>query len=210
MDGIAQNLFPSAYIQNHINWCWATAAKIVGFHYLLSTGASFDAGTSCGTPRLDSNGLRMGYIGQKDGVPTVDIWQARIVAAARDKTVNPDGNAPEGDEGKARAIKYVISGDPNGAVPSVSTLGDYRTHGLWHDRKPQLDTILTSPFCMIGNYQRITGDFHSLVLKSEEGKVVIYDPWDGSTGRFTVGQAFGTGFLLNTGPGVIKWIQYIQ
>ena len=26
---------PAPYIQNHVSWCWATAAKIVGFHFLI-------------------------------------------------------------------------------------------------------------------------------------------------------------------------------
>ena len=43
--------------------------------------------------------------------------------------------------------------------------------------------------------------------KNEE--LVIYDPWDGNIGTYTIDEAFYTGFLSAQGKGLLKWVQYI-
>lgn len=37
----------------------------------------------------------------------------------------------------------------------------------------------------------------------------LFDPWDGFADEFTVEQIFQSGFLSNSGPGIVKWIQYV-
>jgi hypothetical protein len=43
----------------------------------------------------------------------------------------------------------------------------------------------------------------------KNGELVIYDPWDGNIGTYTIDEAFYTGFLSAQGKGILKWVQYI-
>jgi len=43
----------------------------------------------------------------------------------------------------------------------------------------------------------------------KNGELVIYDPWDGNIGTYTIDEAFYTGFLSVQGKGILKWVQYI-
>lgn len=204
------SLRPVPYIQNHINWCWATAAKIVGLHYRALMGYSRVQWPEKGVPRSDRRGLRPEYVRYCDGVPMVDSLQAMIVEAAQEKGLNADGNSPMGDAEKIRALKYVVSGNPHSTEVSIRTLGYVDSSDLLEEAGEELVFVLNRPSCTIGNYQRITGDYHSLVLLPKDSGIILYDPWDGFCEWFTVRQVFSTGFLLNTGPGIIRWIQYIQ
>ena len=53
---------PAPYIQNHVSWCWATAAKIVGFHFLMSTGKSIPIKPEQGIIVESMVGFRWDYV----------------------------------------------------------------------------------------------------------------------------------------------------
>lgn len=204
-------------IQNHVNWCWAVAAKIVGTAYCLrnqipspvieQTQRGFKDAI-----RKDLTGLRLHVCGSYQGHITVDTVQLSIVERAKDPINNPDGNQPEGDSGKARALHYIITGDPESNIPCIQLVGFYAD---------PLDLLSTAPLSIaeaikcgnpfIGNYQRQDGTFHSIVLTPiTESALEIFDPWDGYREHYSKLQLFKSGFLTNQGPGVIKWIQYIR
>ena len=59
-----------------------------------------------GVIRKDHQGLRLHVCGEHQGNVVVDAMQQDIVEHARDSLKNFDGNQPEGDAGKARALRY--------------------------------------------------------------------------------------------------------
>lgn len=202
---MSRNLTPAPFIQNHINWCWATVAKIVGFHYLSLRGQKIPWKKGDGICRADAVGLRTEFICMKDGLTMVDAWQNKIVEVSKSPVFNADGNQAEDDEGKARALRYVASGDPfSSSTNIITTLSPCDGQDLMCVVK---DILKFSQCSLIGNYRRLDGSYHSVVLKPENELFVLYDPWDGYSSKFTMQQVFTTGFLSNTGPGVIQWIQ---
>ena len=199
---------PAPYIQNHVSWCWATAAKIVGFHFLMSTGKSIKP--EQGIIVESMVGFRWDYVRKSCEHIFADAWQYDIVKAARSPIFNPSGDKPEGDVGKERALKYVIAGDPDSETPVIRTLGKYDDkHSLYQIYGQSLFDLLDCSGCVIGNYQKLNGSYHSVVLSRTEKGLKLFDPWDGFADEFTVEQIFQSGFLSNSGPGIVKWIQYV-
>ena len=202
-------------VQNHINWCWATAAKIVGVEYCHRNRLPIHAGINiehANTIRKDCQGLRPQICGLCKGMLTVDAMQLDIVEHAKDTYRNPSGNLPEDDEGKARALRYIITGNPSSISPEIVTIGHYWDEQGLLDSSPSLiDEAIRSGTPFIGNYQRQDGTFHSVVLyPMSSSKLKLFDPWDGFQGQFSISQIFRSGFLTNQGKGVILWIQYIR
>ena len=206
---------PLHNVQNHINWCWATAAKIVGVEYCHRNRLPIHAGINiehANTIRKDCQGLRPQICGLGKGMLTVDAMQLDIVEHAKDTYRNPSGNLPEDDEGKARALRYIITGNPSSISPEIVTIGHYWDEQGLLDSSPSLiDEAIRSGTPFIGNYQRQDGTFHSVVLyPMSSSKLKLFDPWDGFQGQFSISQIFRSGFLTNQGKGVILWIQYIR
>lgn len=206
---------PLHNVQNHINWCWATAAKIVGVEYCHRNRLPIHAGINiehANTIRKDCQGLRPQICGLCKGMLTVDAMQLDIVEHAKDTYRNPSGNLPEDDEGKARALRYIITGNPSSISPEIVTIGHYWDEQGLLDSSPSLiDDAIRSGTPFIGNYQRQDGTFHSVVLyPMSSSKLKLFDPWDGFQGQFSISQIFRSGFLTNQGKGVILWIQYIR
>lgn len=204
-------------IQNHVNWCWAVAAKIVGIEYCLRNKIAcpiIDQANKNpkGIIRKDISGLRLHVCGSLQGKPTVDALQFSIVERAKDPINNPDGNQPEGDVGKARALRYITTGDPESDTLFVQLSGFYADPcDLLSTAPLSIDEAISLGNPFIGNYQRQDGTFHSIVLTPlTETALEIYDPWDGFREQFSKFQLFKSGFLTNQGPGIIKWIQYIR
>ena len=76
---------PLHNVQNHINWCWATAAKIVGVEYCHRNRLPIHAGINiehANTIRKDCQGLRPQICGLCKGMLTVDAMQLDIVEHA--------------------------------------------------------------------------------------------------------------------------------
>ena len=206
---------PLHNVQNHINWCWATAAKTVGVEYCHRNRLPIHAGINiehANTIRKDCQGLRPQICGLCKGMLTVDAMQLDIVEHAKDTYRNPSGNLPEDDEGKARALRYIITGNPSSISPEIVTIGHYWDEQGLLDSSPSLiDEAIRSGTPFIGNYQRQDGTFHSVVLyPMSSSKLKLFDPWDGFQGQFSISQIFRSGFLTNQGKGVILWIQYIR
>ena len=206
---------PLHNVQNHINRCWATAAKIVGVEYCHRNRLPIHAGINiehANTIRKDCQGLRPQICGLCKGMLTVDAMQLDIVEHAKDTYRNPSGNLPEDDEGKARALRYIITGNPSSISPEIVTIGHYWDEQGLLDSSPSLiDEAIRSGTPFIGNYQRQDGTFHSVVLyPMSSSKLKLFDPWDGFQGQFSISQIFRSGFLTNQGKGVILWIQYIR
>lgn len=203
----------NGYIQNHINWCWATVAKIVGLEYCLKHNLPIRIHQDgLDIIQTDLRGLRLDVCGRFQGYVTVDAMQLSIVKHASNPLNNSEGNLPEGDAAKERALRYVISGNADTLFPIVVLAGHYQNENDLLSSSPKLieeAIILGNSF--IGNYQRVNGTFHSVVLSPiSENRLKLYDPWDGFQGEFSKQQIFSSGFLNNQGPGVIRWIQYIR
>lgn len=206
---------PNPYIQNHINWCWAVAAKIVGISYCWHNNLSsqFSEGAAiCGVVRKDHCGLRSCVCGSCHNEITVDALQFNVVEHAKDRLKNPDGNLPEDDEGKARALRYVITGNPYSPTPDIVVAGFYSdARDLLSTSSAFIDEAIRLGIPFIGNCLLEGRNYHSVVLfPVTESQLELYDPWDGYKDRFSKTQIFKSGFLTNQGRGVIKWIQYIR
>ena len=217
MTVVSINRLAAPDIQNHVNWCWAVAAKIVGVEYCrrnqipcpITAQTQRDVRNII---RRDSFGLRLHVCGSYQGQPTVDALQLSIVEQAKDPINNPDGNQPEGDTGKARALRYIITGNPESDTLSIQLVGFYADpHDLLSTAPLFIAEAIDWGNPFIGNYQRQDGTFHSIVLTPlTESTLEIYDPWDGYREHFSKFQLFRSGFLTNQGSGIIKWIQYIR
>jgi len=206
---------PYQNIQNHINWCWAVAAKIVGIKYCQQNHLPIHILTKVrrgGIIRADHRGLRSAVCGLCQGEMTVDALQFDIVEHAKDYFKNPDGNLPEDDEGKARALRYVITGNPYSQTPEIIVAGFHSdVYDLLSTSAALVDEAIKLRTPFIGNYLLEDGNYHSVVLfPITESQLELYDPWDGYQARFSKTQIFRTGFLTNQGKGIIKWIQYIR
>lgn len=166
----------------------------------------------CYAFRDDVRGLRTEACGLVSGKIVVDAIQLDIVNAAKNMTTNFDGNSAEDDMGKVRALHYIITGNPNAALPEVAIAGYYLdTHDLLTTSKNSIDEALEFRNPFIGSFLRIDGNYHSVVLfPITESSIMLYDPWDGYVEKFTVTQIFRTGFLTNQGKGLVKWIHYIR
>lgn len=211
------NCLAKPNIQNHVNWCWAVAAKIVGIEYCLRNQIPCPVveQTQKGSEdiiRKDTSGLRLTVCGSYQGEITVNAVQLSIVEHAKDSINNPDGNQPEGDLGKARALRYIITGNPESDTLSIQLAGFYfDPHDLLSTDSISIAEAMDWGNPFIGNYRRQDGTFHSIVLTPLTGSTLeIYDPWDGYREHFSKLQLFRSGFLTNQGPGIIKWIQYIR
>ena len=207
---------PEPWVQNHENWCWATAAKIVGLHFCKRKGIRppvlWEEQYPNGIVRDDLTGVLPLYSGCVGGVVTVDAWQYKIVENARDGISNRHGNLPEYDDAKARALRYVVTGKVNDAAVHIVEYGFYDDEmPLWEqDCFPDIERALGSGFALLGNFVGMTGTAHSVVLLPlGNSRIGVFDPCDGSYGVHSYRQVFETGFLTRKGPVLIKWIQYI-
>lgn len=203
----------NGYIQNHINWCWATVAKIVGLEYCLKYNLPIHfQQTEADIIRTDLCGLRLDICGRSGGYVTVDAMQLNIVEHAKDPWNNPNGNLPEGDAAKERALRYVISGRTDALFPVVILAGHYKNRNdLLSSLPAYVEEAMILGNSFIGNYQRTDGAYHSVVLSPiTENRLRLYDPWDGFQEEFSKQQLFRSGFLNNQGAGAIQWIQYIR
>lgn len=209
------NKTPHPWIQNHVNWCWATAAKITGLHFCKVKGLDSDNiwkdQYPWGIIRDDLTGLVPQYTGCMAGAVTADAWQYKIVEHAGGRE-NTDGNAPEYDDAKVRALHYVAAEVCRGARVQVNEYGYYK------DRVPlgrqacfkEIEAALSSNLALIGNYISQTGLAHSVVVLPSEGQTLrVYDPQDGTQAAYTLSQLFETGFPIKDGLAVIQWVQYI-
>ncbi len=205
----------SLIIQNHVNWCWATTAIIVGTEYCLRYGLSPHFKNRAETSVVvEKNfpGLRIQACGYLDGKIAVNALQLEIVGNAKSFRENPNGCLPEGDEAKARALRYIITGDVYKPLPKIIVAGSYYDrHSLLTSSPLQIAEAIVLGNAFIGNYQKSNGTFHSVVLRPiTDSKLELYDPWDGFIEQFSKMQLFQSGFLTNQGAGVIQWIQYIH
>lgn len=203
----------NGYIQNHINWCWATVAKIVGMEYCMKHNLPIRfQQTEDDIVRTDLRGLRLDICGRAQGYVTVDAIQLNIVEHASDPKTNPDGELPEGDAAKERALRYVISGSVDASAPVVILAGHYQSKNDLLSYLPDyVEEAIFLGNSFIGNYRRADGTYHSVVLSPTSGdRLNLYDPWDGFREEFSTQQIFRSGFLNNQGLGVIQWIQYIR
>ncbi|MFI3173289.1 MAG: hypothetical protein R3Y24_02710 [Eubacteriales bacterium] len=213
---MTKNKKPLPYIQNHINWCWAVSAKIVGFHYAklknLELPFDYDIKYPFGIKSNIKNGLAERCMGIDNGLPTIDVWQSMIVQNAKSKTKNIYGDLPEDDSAKVRALKYVVSGDINSKEIEVCEFGYY------DDEIPlcefnnfiEIKNVLEQGYAIIGNCIFFNGLAHSLVIFPHNEKLKIYDPKNGATDICSYDQVFRTGFLTDSGQAVVKWVQYIK
>lgn len=211
------NTYPEPFIQNHVNWCWAVAAKIVGINYLkLSAKYNLDsiAERVNAVTKLNSEitGLRLEFCGNENGHIAVDALQYDLVLHACNRVFNPVGILPEDDEAKARAIRYLLSAANLNELPRIETLGTFSDMQLLvptYER--HLVEIIGYGYSFIGNYMKANGCFHSVVLTPSHARSLeLYDPWDGYKEIFSMKQIFKSGFLTNQGLGIIQWIQYIS
>lgn len=212
---MSNDYVPYQNIQNHINWCWVVTTKIVGIEYCQRNHIPTHslANVRCkGIIRTDHQGLRSTVCGLYQGKMTVDALQYDIVEHAKDLLRNPDGNLPEDDEAKARALRYIVTGDPYNLSLNIVVAGLYsNTQDLLSTSTAFIDEAigLGNPF--IGNYLLEDGNYHSVALfPVSKFQLDLYDPWDGFKERFSKLQIFKSGFLTNQGKGIIKWIQYIR
>lgn len=206
-------LIPAPFIQNHVNWCWATVAKIVGLAYLKSQNKALSNELIYYKQAVwpDIIGLRWEYIENVNGQVFVDYLQYCIVKSARSEIFNSDGFQAEGDTGKECALKYVVSGDCYSKNVEVVTLGKF------NDRKSIIELYtndITYAFTkgryFIGNYIPIgKSSAHSVVLIPTNDGIKLYDPWNGLVGYYSLTDIFERGFYASRGFGIIKWIQFI-
>ena len=164
------------------------------------------------TRRTDLRGLRPYVCGIYEDAIVVDSIQLDIVEHAKNTIFNYTGNFPEDDAGKARALRYVITGNATSTKPQIVIAGNYYDgQCLFNTERSAIDEAIALGNSFIGNYRRPDGTFHSIVLKPVSTSwLELYDPWDGYKAQFHTTQIFQSGFLTNQGVGVIKWIQYIQ
>lgn len=211
------NRIAQPYIQNHINWCWAVVSEIVGFQYCVRNNRFSKISLEISKPhantrRTDLRGLRPYVCGICEDSIVVDSIQLDIVEHAKSTTFNHTGNFPEDDIGKARALRYVITGNSASTIPQIVIAGNYYDDRcLLNTERSAIDEAIALGNSFIGNYRRQDGTFHSIVLKPVSASwLELYDPWDGYKAQFRTTQIFKSGFLTNQGIGVIKWIQYIH
>lgn len=226
-----KNIPPKAYIQNRSHWCWAATAKMVGQHYKIlkpiyhftiekSSGLTFELRRQgfvspqemqAGVLTLDGDGLNFPCV--REGQYYVDAWQRAIVMNANTTCRGKDGNLEGDDESKCNALKYVISGNIHGLGLHVANLGHVNEDICLLDQyRREIEEAFDSDKWMIGNYiSDLTQSPHSVTLMAhEDGKIRLFDPWDGFSDVYTKDQIFRTGFLTSLGKGLVKWIQFVQ
>lgn len=203
------------YIQNRTNWCWTAACKAVGERYKQNhTGFTFHPMPGIKeVPACSLEGLRTDVVKKVNGLYLVDAWQHAVAAHADDLHGGREGNFPGDDEMKIRGLRYVVTGDCESPLVQAVTLGNYDSaDSLLDSHGMEIERVFKKKEYLIGNailYPR--GLCHSFVLLEwkEDGSIVLFDPWDGSTGRYGAEEVFYTGFLSAGGSGIVKWIQYI-
>ncbi|MCM1237615.1 MAG: hypothetical protein NC489_46725 [Ruminococcus flavefaciens] len=205
----------SLIIQNHVNWCWATAAIIVGTEYCLRYGISPHFKNSAeGSIVVEKNlpGLRLQACGCFRDKITVNALQFEVVEHTKGSQENPNGYLPEGDDAKARALRYIITGDVYKPFPEIIVAGFYHDkRSLLVSSPSQIAEVMDLGNAFIGNFQKRNGLFHSIVLRPvADSKLELYDPWDGFTEQYSKEQVFQSGFLTNQGAGVVQWVQYVR
>ncbi|MFR4350201.1 MAG: hypothetical protein ACLT3H_00865 [Roseburia sp.] len=207
---------PEPWVQNHENWCWAAAAKIVGLHFCKRKGIRppvlWEEQYPNGIVREDLTGVLPLYSGCVGGMVTVDAWQYKIVERARDAINNMHGNLPEYDDAKVRALRYVVTGNVNDTSIQIAEHGFYNDEmPLWSQECfPDIERALDGGFALLGNFVGMSGMAHSVVLLPlGNTRIGVFDPCDGSYELYSRRQVFGTGFLAQGGTALIQWIQYI-
>lgn len=212
---LLSNILPHPYIQNKDNWCWAVCAKIIGQHICDQCNpVSADSHRQeTSVPVENQQGLRHAFVRYDGSQCYVDSYQRAIVMGANTHIPGSDGNFSEGDIGKARALKYVITGDADSLDVIVRTIGCYRdARTLLEQYEKPMQQIIAARNWLIGNFV-IYGrhSAHSVVLIPEsDHRLWLYDPWDGFADTYTLRQIFCTGFLTSMGHGIVKWIQYVE
>ena len=212
------------YIQNRKNWCWAVACRMVGeqfkrnhpeFDFLISpcgdTAMGDEEGKGIRTD--DRKGLRMDIVEWDGESFLVDSWQRAIVMNANTECPGFDGNFSGDDIAKERGLKYVVTGQCDSNLIQIANLGSFDSReSLLAHYQDQLYAVFQKGDYMIGNsilYPR--GISHSFVLLNwtENNKVLIYDPWNGSYAFYPAEDVFYSGISVALGNGIIKWVQYI-
>lgn len=203
------NKLPAPLIQNHQSWCWVVCAKIAGNIY-KNKYPPFDFDLSIlekqypfGIPIEDITSFRSGFLGTLEGQWTVDLWQWMISKAVPCQYQNTAN-----DIEKARAIKFVTTGDINSTQIEVACVGKF---GSGISLAPFFNDVLADYLadrgCIIGNYYAIEkNSFHSVVIIGNGRGLELYDPWNGNTWPVTADQLFTDGFYTNFGHGIIEWI----
>jgi hypothetical protein len=207
-----RNNQPIPLIQNHISWCWAVCARLLGERYAKRRSTSVLNLTSLenaypfGIPVDDTHGFRSEYLGRADGAPTADLWQWAIVHASG---AGKMGTATDGI--KERAVRFVITGEPENERVKVNTYGKFGSGVSVH---PFFNDILCKnngqDIGFIGNcFLPASVVFHSIFADGNRRALQIYDPWDGASFSVDTEQLFASGVKLSLGQAVAEWIQYV-
>jgi hypothetical protein len=206
------NKSPIPLIQNHNSWCWAVCARLLGEHYAerrLTTVlelTSLEYSYPFGMPIDDLNGFREEYLGCADGNLTADLWQWTIVHASG---AGQTGTAT--DDVKERAVKFVITGNPESTLVDVNTYGKLTSGvSVYPFFRDTLCSCKDDDLCFIGNcFLLESAAFHSVFVKGNMNVLHVYDPWNGDTLAVSAERLFERGISLPLGTGAVKWIQYI-
>lgn len=201
---------PAPFIQNYSNWCWVVAVKLLVFQHISPKPCLEDHLNTVQelvvAPQNFLSGLRTEYAGHQNGRITIDKWQYEIATQ-----INPeDINTPANDSQKIQAIEWLLSRFSPSSSTFAKSLGYYLNSALW-DNLSHVLPILESGRYIIGNAVLQPYDkSHNFILTKHSNGIILYDPWDGFQTYLSIQQAFQSGFLCNTGQGVIRWVQYIE
>ena len=207
------NRIPHPYIQNKTGWCWAVCAEIVACHYTLSHPAhGFDIEVwrreyPYGIKTSDLQGIRLQYAGLLEDEITVDAVQWAIVKSAN------DGNMGMAwDLGKENALRYAVTGDMRTGKISVFTIGSQ------NESNKARQNALMEYWCSGNRFRFAIGNFyiagldkaHSVALRGNENKVLLYDPWSGYNYQCKPEDIFVRGISSRLGQVMISWMQIIN
>ena len=204
---------PYPLVQNHRAWCWAVCAKLAGDIY-KSSYPSFAFNLSAlekkypfGMPIESISGFRPDCLGIYQGQPTVDLWQWTITRA-----VSAVGAGTATDDEKKRALRFVITGNPDSTQVEIVSAGKYGSGiSLVSLFNEVLSDYLNDKGSVIGNYYtKERNAFHSVIINGNQDGLTLYDPWDGAIWPVTIRQLLTDGFSTNFGSGIIEWVQYIE
>jgi hypothetical protein len=204
------NRIPYPYIQNKTSWCWAVCAEVVG-HFLCIDHPEYGFDLESwrrdhpfGIEVEDSQDVRKQYAGSIGQKVTVDAVQWAIV-----KNANDGNEGVAWDQGKENAIKYAATGDIHTKWISVETVGSY--YGMLESGYNMLLDFWCAEkgqHCAIGNfYVANLNKAHSVVLRGDDKKIRLYDPWTGYNYHCTPEEIFSQGIDCEWGQMVVSWIQ---
>jgi hypothetical protein len=211
-DVVMHDKLPTPFIQNHIAWCWAVCARLLGEHYAVRRSntavqmASLENAYPFGIPIDDLRGFRREHLGYVDNKPTADLWQWTI---AHVSGAGSTGTAT--DDVKERAVRFVVTGNPTGVQIEVNTYGRFAS-GMSARRFFEDVLCKRQPkcVCFIGNcFLPESTVFHSVFIKGNPHELYVCDPWDGATISADAEQLFEGGIRMSLGIGTVEWIQYI-